>query len=56
MVRMFIRHRVGNYGSWRNGYDALEAAQALASSDELKQAMASAGVVGVPDVWLASPA
>lgn len=24
MVRMFIRHRVGNYGSWRRGYDAFE--------------------------------
>lgn len=24
MVRMFIRHRVGDYGSWRKGYDAFE--------------------------------
>lgn len=22
MVRMFVRHRVGSYGSWRQGYDA----------------------------------
>jgi hypothetical protein len=25
MVRMFVRHRVGNYASWRQGYDAFEA-------------------------------
>ena len=89
MVRMFVRHRVGNYASWRKGYDAfeaqrpsfgvtgqavyqdaadpdmvtvthdfatLEAAKALASSDALKQAMTSAGVVGVPDIWFTSPA
>jgi hypothetical protein len=24
MVRMFVRHRVGNYASWRKGYDAFE--------------------------------
>lgn len=89
MVRMFIKHRVGNYGSWRKGYDAfetqrpsfgvtgqavyqdvadsnmvtvthdfatLDAAKALASSDALKQAMAAAGVVGVPDIWFTNPA
>ena len=84
MIRMFVRHRVSNYGSWRKGYDAfeahrpsfgvtgqavyqdasdpemvtvthdlpsLEAAQALASSDALKQAMVGAGVVGAPEIW-----
>lgn len=25
MVRMFVRHRVGNYTSWRQGYDAFDA-------------------------------
>jgi hypothetical protein len=25
MVRMFVRHRVENYGSWRKGYDAFDA-------------------------------
>jgi hypothetical protein len=25
MVRMFVRHRVGNYGSWRKEYDAFDA-------------------------------
>jgi hypothetical protein len=24
MVRMFVRHRVGDYATWRAGYDALE--------------------------------
>jgi hypothetical protein len=89
MVRMFVRHRVGNYESWRKGYEAfetrrpsfgvtgqgvyqdaadptmvtvthdfatLEAAKALASSDDLKKAMVSAGVVGAPDIWFATPA
>jgi hypothetical protein len=89
MVRMFVRHRVGNYASWRKGYDAfesqrpsfgvtgqavyqdaadpnfvtvthdfatLDAAKTLASSDALKQAMTSAGVVGAPDIWFTNPA
>ena len=25
MIRMFVRHRVANYGAWRKGYDAFEA-------------------------------
>lgn len=25
MVRMFVRHRVGNYATWRKGYDAFDA-------------------------------
>jgi hypothetical protein len=25
MIRMFVRHRVASYGSWRTGYDAFEA-------------------------------
>ena len=25
MIRMFVRHRVANYGSWRKGYDAFDA-------------------------------
>jgi hypothetical protein len=24
MVRMFVRHKVGNYTEWRKGYDAFE--------------------------------
>jgi hypothetical protein len=89
MVRMFVKHRVENYGSWRKGYDAfeaqrpsfgvagqavyqdpadpnmvtvthdfatLEAAKALASSEALKKAMVSAGVVGAPDIWFGNPA
>jgi hypothetical protein len=25
MIRMFVRHRVADYGTWRKGYDAFEA-------------------------------
>ena len=25
MIRMFVRHRVGSYESWRKGYDAFDA-------------------------------
>jgi hypothetical protein len=25
MIRMFVRHRVASYGTWRKGYDAFEA-------------------------------
>ena len=89
MIRMFVRHRVANYGSWRKGYDAfeahrpsfgvtgqavyqdagdpemvtvthdfasLDAAKKLATSDELKQAMTAAGVVGAPDIWFTKQA
>jgi hypothetical protein len=34
----------------------LDAAKALAASDLLKQAMAAAGVVGVPDIWFTTQA
>jgi hypothetical protein len=84
---MFVRHRVGDYASWRKAYDAfevkrlsfgvtgqavyqdaadpvmvtvthdfasLDAANALASSDALKQAMTAAGVVGMPTIWFAN--
>lgn len=88
MVRLFVKHRVANYSTWRQGYDAfdaqrpafgviraavfqdasdpelitvthdfdtLEEAQAMAASEPLKEAMVSAGVVGVPEVWFARP-
>jgi heme-degrading monooxygenase HmoA len=32
-------------------FDSREAAQAFASSDQLKQAMANAGVAGAPTIW-----
>lgn len=86
MVRMFVRHKVHDYPTWRKGYDAfepsrlklgaqehgvyrgvddgndvtawhdfnsVEAARSFASSDELKDAMKDAGVVGHPTIWLA---
>ena len=85
MVRMFVRHKVHDYATWRKGYDAFEpmrikfgarghgvyrsvddgndvtawhdfdsaeAARTCASSDELKDAMKRAGVVGAPTIWL----
>src|SRR5438094_4531132 len=33
-------------------FDTLDAARALANSDELKNAMTSAGVIGRPDMWI----
>ncbi|MFO1414264.1 MAG: hypothetical protein U1F10_10235 [Burkholderiales bacterium] len=89
MIRMFVRHQVSDYATWRKGYDAfepvrvklgvqaqgvcrgvddanditvwhdfasLEAAQGLAGSPELKNAMKGAGVIGAPTIWLARPA
>ncbi len=37
-------------------FDSLEAAKALAGSDELREAMGNAGVVGEPDIWFTTPA
>jgi hypothetical protein len=37
-------------------FATLEAAQALASSAALKQAMVAAGVIGAPDIWFTNPA
>jgi hypothetical protein len=87
MVRLFIRHDVADYDTWREGYDAFDetrrgmgvtgdavyqavgnpndvtvthdfesedAAKAVLSSPELKGAMANAGVVGEPQVWITS--
>ncbi len=86
MVRMFVRHKVHDYATWRKGYDAfestrnklgakghavyrdvddgndvtawhdfdnLDAAKALANSHDLREAMKSAGVIGVPTIWFA---
>ena len=88
MFRLFVRHDVADFGSWRKGYDDFdatrrgmgvtgdavyqalgspndvtvthdfeseEAATAFVSSPELKGAMEKAGVVGEPQVWIASP-
>ena len=88
MVRLFVRHDVADYASWRKGYDEFDEkrrsmgvtgdavykelenpndvtvthdfesedeARAFVSSAELKGAMENAGVVGEPQVWLASP-
>ena len=35
-------------------FPTMEAAKAFAASDELKEAMGKAGVVGTPDVWFAN--
>jgi hypothetical protein len=35
---------------------SLDAARTLATSDALKQAMAAAGVVGMPDIWFTKQA
>jgi quinol monooxygenase YgiN len=35
-------------------FGSVEAAQAFVKSDELKQAMQRAGVVGAPTIWLAN--
>jgi len=37
-------------------FATLDAAKALAASDELKQAMVKAGVVGAPEIWFTHPA
>ena len=89
MVRMFVRHRVADYGAWRAVYDGLDAtrvemgasghevfqavgdptdvtawhdfsthdaADAFASSPQLREAMQNAGVQGAPDVWFTTSA
>jgi hypothetical protein len=38
--------------AWHD-FNSLEAAQAFASSKELKDAMKGAGVIGAPEVWIA---
>lgn len=37
-------------------FETLDAASVLAASDALKQAMADAGVIGVPTIWFTTPA
>jgi hypothetical protein len=87
MARLFVRHKVEDYATWRKAYDdfeahrtkvgeigdwvyqlesdpndvtvihdfeSVEAANALAASTELHQAMSGAGVAGKPDVWITS--
>ena len=89
MVRMFVRHPVTDFATWKAAYDtfdaerkgmgvigdavfqaahdpnevtawhdfeSLEAAQAFASADRLKEVMAAAGVSGEPTIWFTSPA
>jgi len=89
MIRMFVRHKVGDFGTWKRAYDAfdgerrdlgvrsdavfcaagdrndvtawhdfdtLEAAQAFAGSDRLREVMQGAGVAGEPQVWFAEQA
>lgn len=84
MIRMYVRHSVANFATWKQAYDdfhdtqksmgvvgeaayqsvddptdvtawhdfeTLEAAQAFAGSDVLKEAMAGAGLTGPPTIW-----
>jgi hypothetical protein len=37
-------------------FDTLATAKAFAESDELREVMGRAGVVGQPDIWFADPA
>lgn len=37
-------------------FDTLKSAQALAGSDQLREAMTQAGVVGAPQIWIVEPA
>jgi heme-degrading monooxygenase HmoA len=37
-------------------FETVEAAKALASSDQLKEAMKGAGVVSAPTIWFTEPA
>lgn len=37
-------------------FETLKAAQTLAGSDQLREAMAKAGVVGAPQIWFVEPA
>ena len=41
--------------AWHD-FDSIEAAREFAESDELKEAMAEAGVAGEPTVWFTEPA
>ena len=89
MIRMFVRHPVTDFATWKQAYDAfdserqalgvkgaavfqsaadpnevtawhdfesLEAAQAFADSDRLREAMTDAGVAGTPSIWFTTPA
>jgi len=86
---MFVRHQVGDYATWRNGYDdfdekrstmgvsehavyrsvddgndvtayhdfdSIDAARSFAGSDDLREAMQHAGVVGAPQIWFVEEA
>jgi hypothetical protein len=41
--------------AWHD-FDSLEKAQAFAGSNELREAMGSAGVASPPDIWFTTPA
>jgi len=89
MTRLFVRHKVQDYGTWRQAYDEFDAerrsmgvrahavyrsiedpnditvshdfdnpgeAKEFASSDNLREAMQKAGVVGQPEIWFVSKA
>ena len=89
MIRMFVRHNVNDYATWRQAYDSfdgerqdlgvrgdavfqtagnpnevtawhdfdtLEAAEAFAGSERLREVMQNAGVAGEPQIWFAEQA
>ncbi len=89
MIRMFVRHNVNDYATWKRAYDGfdaerrdlgvrgdavfqaagnpndvtawhdfdnLEAAQAFAGSERLREVMQGAGVAGEPQIWFAEQA
>jgi hypothetical protein len=89
MIRLFVRHAVADFATWKQAYDSfdnerqglgvaghavyqstdnanevtvwhdfdsLESARAFVESERLREVMATAGVVGEPQMWFATPA
>ena len=68
MVRMFVRHEVADYATWREAYDSIDQdrqkmgfasqdeAHSFASSTMLRDAMQRAGVQGQPEIWFTTAA
>ena len=85
MIRLFVRHPVTDFTTWKQAYDdfdderrgmavaghavfqsasdpndvtvwhdfaTLDAARSFVESDRLREVMASAGVIGEPQIWL----
>lgn len=57
MVRMFIRHAVNDFDTWKQTYDEFdETRKQIVNSDRLAETMEEAGVAEEPTIWFTEPA